>query len=116
MLRLISYFTEPVPVILLILCKPPKRIAAAVSVVAVAAAELHPTALGGMKDVTVVCVRLTISAPCNKTTIRQDHQRQASLSEEWSFFDRQINQRLQRPQSVYNSVMAVKWRTHCSDD
>lgn len=38
-----------------------------------------------MVDVTAVSVRFTIGAPCNKTTIRQDHQGQASV------FHRQIN-------------------------
>lgn len=75
-----------VPVILLILSQPPKRIGAAVSIVAVAAAEAYPTGLEGMVDVTAVSVRFTIGAPCNKATIRQDHPRQTSG------FHRQINQ------------------------
>lgn len=99
-----------VPIILLILSQPPKRIAAAVSVVAVAAAEAYPTGLEGMVDVTAVSVRFTCGAPCNKTTIRQDQQRQASV------FHRQINQTdWQTSHGVYYSVMAAQWRTECSD-
>lgn len=107
MLRLIYYFKEPVPIILFILCKPPKRIAAAVSVVAVSAAEAYPTALGGMKDLLVVCVRLTFSAPCNKTTNRQDHQRQASLSEEWRFF---LTGRLTKDYRGLDKFITVSWQ------
>lgn len=75
---------------MLILSQPPKSIAAAVSVVAVTAAEANPTGLGGMVDITAVSVRFTILAPCNKTTIRQDQQRQDSV------FHRQITQTADR--------------------
>lgn len=71
---------------MLVLSQPPKRIVAAVSVVADPAAEAYPTGLGGMVDVTAVSVRSTIAAPCHRTTIRQDQQRQASV------FHRQISQ------------------------